>query len=49
MSTYKIVQKDVKKTGKLMNQKNVVLPKRFDKSALKAIILHDVDEFNPPS
>ncbi|KAJ6594372.1 hypothetical protein B0H19DRAFT_1095205 [Mycena capillaripes] len=49
VTTYKIVQKDVKKQGKLMNQKTIVLPKRFDKSALKAVILHNVDEFKPPS
>jgi hypothetical protein len=49
MTTYKIVNKDTKLIGKRVEKKPVPVVKRFDASTLKAVVLDDVDEFNPPS
>ncbi|KAJ7675784.1 hypothetical protein DFH06DRAFT_668394 [Mycena polygramma] len=49
LTTYKIVLRDTIKTGSGMSAEKKPFKQRFDKSALKAVILTDAEEFKPPS
>ncbi|KAJ6477399.1 hypothetical protein C8R47DRAFT_1140379 [Mycena vitilis] len=49
LTTYKIVLRDTVKSGSGMSAEKKPFQQRFDKSALKAVILTDAEEFKPPS